>query len=103
MAISSRKGKFNRFNTGDTNVDRNLVGIEQSLNNLYENDLPHGIEFEDIALSTSDVIIKHTLGKTAKFIITDINANATIWKTGSTKDTITLQASATVTVSLYIY
>lgn len=59
---------------------------------------------EDIAVTTATVTIDHKLGRTPRgWIICKKNADARVWETASTSRTITLDSSATVTVSIWIF
>lgn len=56
------------------------------------------------AIGTSATIVNHGLGQAPQgyFVLTR-GANATVWQTAATTTTITLQASAPVTVDLWIF
>lgn len=89
--------------TGNSLVDRNLSDIQDALYPLVSNGLLNGIEVKNIAIS-GDTVVNHGLGRAVvSYIITDINANANVWRVAATSNSITLTASGPVTVSLWIY
>lgn len=64
-----------------------------------------GNAVKDIALTTSGLTVAHQLGRVPQgFFITAINANATVWQTQASDERfLYLDASATVTISIWVY
>lgn len=61
---------------------------------------------EDVDLTTTAVDVEHGLGRTVRgFIIVNKDANADVWRTDSSNESkfIKLDASGTVTVSLWVF
>lgn len=58
-----------------------------------------------VTLTTSSTNVAHQLGKApVAWLVVDRNANANVWRTGAANtDTIPLQASATVTVTIQFW
>lgn len=98
------RAKYTRYNTGNPSIDRNLADVQRSINLLYDVPLVTGIIVSEQVIGTSDTIINHGLNRTnARWIVLDKTANETVWRVGRDKNTITLRASASVTVDLYIF
>lgn len=93
--------------TGNSN--KNFVLMETSwaalLNPVLANPMSNGIFLTGINLINGVVTINHLLGKKMQgWLITDINAAATIFRTTAFNDkTLTLSCNATVTVNLYVF
>ena len=92
------------------------MNIETKINKLQENislkfdqfdamPFAKGNYLESVAISTSDTSVNHGLGVTPiGFIILDKNANATVWRSGTSTDKVlTLRASASVTINLWVF
>lgn len=77
----------------------------QSLNPFLANPLNYPQQLKNVALIAGSNTINHGLGRLMQgWFITDINGVATIYRSGLLNDlTITLTASAPVTVSLGVF
>jgi hypothetical protein len=64
-----------------------------------------GNAVSDIVITTSGLTVAHELGRIPQgYFITAINANATVWQTQASDDRfLYLDASATVTISIWVY
>lgn len=78
--------------------------VEEVLNPLVRIPLLDGVPFTDVAITTDGIQIEHGLGRTPLgFIVTDNNADVRIWRTASDSFTLTLDASGTATISVWVY
>lgn len=78
----------------------------QSLNTVMLNPLLQGKIITAISLlATTPLVINHGLGRTlVGWLLTDNTANAVVWRTSPiNSQTITLEASATTTISLWVF
>jgi hypothetical protein len=95
---------FRRLATQDADLTKVQNAIEQVINPLAKLPLLDGTPLTQIVLTTSALKVPHQLGRTPRgFFVTDLNANAVVFRTGSTDTTITLTASASCTVNLWVY
>ena len=67
-----------------------------------------GRQIGPLALTTSFQNFAHGLGRSAKFIVTDIDASATVWRDADTSNPdvtnyLRLRASAAANVYLWVY
>lgn len=72
---------------------------------VIDSPLNNGIFLKDIALISGTTIVNHRLGRKPQgWMITDINAAATIYKSQPFNPlTLILTSSAVVTVNLYVF
>lgn len=78
----------------------------QALNPLLVNPLTLGLQLQPVSLAaTTPLTINHLLGRVQQgYFITSQNASANIWQTQPFNNkTLTLEASAIVTISLWVY
>lgn len=97
---------FKRISTQDETTNRLQGNIQEFFKQLTSNPLLDGNLIEDVAVSTTAVEVNHGLGREpVGYITVKADANVTIYDTTSTtpKVTLKLTASATATVSLYIF
>ncbi len=75
------------------------------LDPIVANAILQGIAVNNVAIATSATDVPVKLGRTMQgFFITDINANAVVWRTAAlSADILTLQASAACTISLWCF
>jgi hypothetical protein len=75
--------------------------IDPMLANFFSN----GVQLNQVALTTTPTIIPHTLGQVPQgWIVSDLNADAVVFRTAPlTSSTITLQATASCVVNLWVY
>lgn len=75
------------------------------LNPILSNPLIQGNLLEKVVLAIGATVISHKLGRKPQgWIITDINASATVYRSAAFNDlTLTLTSSAVATVNLYIF
>ena len=74
-------------------------------NALAANPITQGLQLTGISLTTGSTTVKTTLGRTQLgWFITDINAAATVYRSGSfNASNMVLTASAPCTVSIWVY
>lgn len=102
--MSKARFKFFRYVTGNPSVDRNFEGIERIVNNIGNADILDGITILSKTINTTDTIVNHGLGRPVNgWIVVDKDGLGDVYKTASTKNTITLKSSVQVTVDLYVY
>lgn len=75
------------------------------LNPVLSNPVTNPILLTNITLSTGANVINHTLGKMQQgWIITDINAAVTVYRSATFNDkTLTLTSSGNATINLLVY
>ena len=75
------------------------------LDPIVANPIVQGSQLTGIALTTSPTTVPHKLGRTQQgFFITDINAAATIFRTGDfNASNMVLTASAACTVNIWVF
>lgn len=94
--------------TDDRNVNQLQQNLKQALDPFLKAALLQGYILSDVALSSGDNIIRHGLDRKLQGYITVLaNAAATIYdkqsENTSPETTLILNASAPVTVSLYVF
>lgn len=78
----------------------------QQINPVLRNAILNGHPLNDIILvANTPQAINHLLSKKQQgWFITDINANASVWRTEPfNSQTLTLEADANVTISMWVY
>lgn len=91
---------------GDYKADQVQKNIVQPLNQLLKIPLLDGTLLKDVALGTTSTAVPHKLNRAyIGFIITKINANSVVWisNTSDPSTYINLQASAGVTVDIWVF
>lgn len=76
------------------------------INPILGNPLVNGIILKDLSLSTGDNVISHLLQRNIQgYFVVDQNAAAQFYRKASSQPTLTmtLNSSANVTVSLYVF
>lgn len=92
------------FKTTLKELDQLQTRWKQVLDPISDNTLLKGRQVRDVALQTGVNVIDHRLGRQPQgWLIIDLNANATVYRSGWSDLTITLTASGPCTVSLYIF
>lgn len=76
-----------------------------ALTPIIQNEINQGILLQDITLQIGDNVINHLLTRAQKgWMITDINGVASIYRSQPLNDrTLTLNSSAVVTVSIWVF
>lgn len=82
-----------------------LTQWKSQLDPVVASPLALGQQLSAVAIATSPTTVSHGLGRTQLgWFITDINAAATIYRTGSFNDSnMVLTASAACTVNIWVY
>ena len=63
-----------------------------------------GVALKDVALTATAKEFRHGLGRVPHgFLVTDLDASATVYRTAKNRQTITLRASTNVTASVWVY
>lgn len=89
-----------------SDVDRVQDNIKLFSDQLVDIPILNGQLIENVALTTSAVLVNHKLGRAYRgWIVVDQSANASVYSTTTTLPTrfISLVASNTVTVSLWVF
>lgn len=95
--------------TGDATLDRNLDAIKQALDEIRAlANIQGGKPIEDLVLGTSDTEVFHGLNKSdVRYVVVKRSANAVVYAGATASNrpsqSITLRASAAVTVDLVVY
>jgi hypothetical protein len=101
MPRQAAQGHFDR-----QHETRAIADVAAGLNELARLPLLDGALVEGRALSTTPVDVPHGLGRTWRgWIVVGKSANIDIWESGQRDRTryLTLDASGTVTVSLWVF
>lgn len=80
--------------------------IERAFRQVVTKEILDGRLIQDVVITTASVAVSHGLGRTlVGWVVVDKNANADVWRVGTANaDTLlTLDASATVTVDLWVF
>lgn len=94
---------FKRINTDNFDINRVQDNI-QNLVNQINISITNGTIINTQVLTT-DTIVNHLLGRKPKgWIVVDKDANADVWRSGSTTDKkVILSATTSVNVVLYFF
>jgi len=91
------------FQTTDYELSKFQGYVKEFISQISGNQFLIGQEFS-VALTTSGKSIEHKLGRVPTgWIVTDTDANATIWRTGWSAETISFDASATVNAKIWVF
>lgn len=84
---------------------RALDHLGSALANVQRSVVVDGNLLEGVALSTTDTEVHHGLGRKPRgWVVVDQDADARVWRSvASTSSTLTLQASASVTINLWVF
>jgi len=87
------------------NLDMMQTKWAQELNPLLSNQLTNGILIPNITITTGSNTINHRLQrKQVGYIITDINASATLYRSQDFNNlTLTLTSNAACVISLWVF
>ena len=96
--------KFKKV-SDEKNIARIQENIGQAIDIIVDKAIIDGILIKDISLVTGSVnIISHKLNrKPLGYIVVKRDAESTIWDTSSNTKVISLNCSANVTVSIWIF
>jgi hypothetical protein len=98
---------FKKFNAPDRLMNTLQDNVDNSLRPLLTNPRNDGHLIENIVITSGTAkTVNHGLGRILRgWEIADKNANANVWKSTSSfpDKTLILNASANVTVSIYVY
>lgn len=95
---------FRKIQSADSTINRLQSQIEQSLNPVLKQAILDGVIINDIAITTAGVEIEHGLGRQPLgWALIDNQADARIWRTAWTDRLLTLDASGTSTISIYVF
>ena len=95
---------FRKTLTTDRELNRVQDQILAALNPVVRSTLLNYNEVKNIAITTAGLAIEHGLGRQPLgWVVTDIDANATVWKTAWDERFLTLDASGTANISILVY
>lgn len=95
---------FARVQTESREFNQLQLNLATTLQPILTNPLFNNQILRGVVLASGANTIYHLLDREPQgFIITDINAAAHVYRTAKTDKTITLQASAAVTVDIYLF
>lgn len=96
---------FRRFNFKDDLLARLQDNIGESLDSLLPVELLNGVRHESFTVGTGDTVLNHLLGRLPRgWIIIAVYGSAnSIWETGRNTSSLTLRASASVRVDLWVF
>jgi hypothetical protein len=94
---------FKQVNTNDQNLQLIQDNVSAAIQPLDTAPLTRGNLFTDIALTSGSNQIAHKLGRApTRWVITDINAAVTVYRTSWDTAYINLTASGACTISLWV-
>ncbi len=78
---------------------------KSQLDPVLANFFSNGVQLTQVNLTTTPTVIPHTLGQVPKgWIVSDLNADSVVFRTAPlTSSNITLQATASCIVNLWVY
>ncbi len=99
------KPRFFRKTLGGDEDSRSLqTNIEQAIAGFIKSPLLDGLQLDDVSLATGNTKIKHKLGRKIRgYLIVKRSNASTIYDSASDDLFLTLNASAPLTVSLWIF
>lgn len=98
--------QFKTFVSSLPDVQKLINHVQEYLNQLTNNVILDGVLVENISVSTSPTQINHGLGREVRgYLLVKSSANVTIYSTTNTtpKSLLTITASGSATISLYIF
>jgi len=91
------------FQTANYELSKVMGYTKEFASQFMENPFLLGAVFE-LAITTASVSFDHKLGKTPTgWIVTDKDANADIWRVSWDETTITLDASASANIKIWVF
>jgi len=94
---------FKKIEIEDYKTSKMFENVNEFLNQLMPNPFMIG-NVIDVTVLTTATQITHGLGQVPiGFMLLDITANATVWRVSSTDKFITLQASASCPVKIWVF
>lgn len=94
---------FQTINTTDKELQKIQDNITTAITGIEAKPFLGGVLLSSVSLSSGTNQIAHTLGKRPTlWVICDLSAAATIYRTASDTKFLTLQASAPCTISLWV-
>jgi hypothetical protein len=89
---------------GDFKLEQLQRNIEDFLKASVPEFLANGEDLGQLVLASGANVVNHKLQRVPQgFLILDQNANASVYRTAATDRTVTLTASAAVTVKVWVY
>jgi hypothetical protein len=108
MPVPSGLVQFKKVGQKSPEVTQFQDNCEQTFNRLTNKQILDGVLLEDVVLTTAALNVSHGLGRPVTgYMVIKRNANAVVYdnESSNTKKTqfLILRASATVTVSLWVF
>lgn len=95
---------FRRVRLKDKETEQLQSNVVQALQPLLKSPIIDGVHLKDVALASGSNDVNHGLGRPIEgWIVTNRSGTATVHSTGSNYKTLTLVASADVTVSIWVF
>ena len=98
--------QFKSFVSKTPDVQKLINHVSEFLNQLINNPVLDGVIIDNISVSTSPTNISHGLGREVRgYYIVKASAGVTIYDTANTtpKSLLTITASGSATITLYIF
>jgi hypothetical protein len=91
--------------TGDVGLDLFMTRLKSGLDPVLANPLVNGLLLRNISLSIGDNVVNHRLSRQMQgWMLVDQSAGVVLYRSAPLNDlTLTLNASAPVTVSLWVF
>lgn len=96
--------QFRKIRTGDINLDQLQTNVEQVFGEIQKKPIIDGTLLSGVVVGTTETEVNHELNRQPLgFIVVDRNSAGVVYKTRATSKLLVLQASAPVTVSLWVF
>lgn len=103
-AAMSRPRSFSKFQGEDKDLQKLQRNIETAVNQVLRNPLLDGRLIPDVNLISGNTKIEHKLARNLRgYLVIDRNNGATIYTTSKDENYLTLNSSAAITVSLWVF
>lgn len=101
MSQRQKLGTINSRNYELMTVQRN---VDKAFDPLYNSAIVYGEQLNDLAVSTTATEFSHKLGRQPLgWIVVDKDADVRVWRTAWNSRTITLDASGSASISVWVY
>ncbi len=97
--------QLRKISTDDPVVRQIQDNVQQVISPIVDKAILDGVYLKDVELTTGSIdIVGHKLGRQPLgYIVVKRNANSTIWDSATDKRTLSLNCSANVTISIWIF
>lgn len=95
---------YRKIKSANPDIEALQQQLEQVLNPIVRVAMLSGVQLTDVAVTTAGVQLEHGLGRQPLgWFITDLDTGVHVWRTAWDKFTLTLDASGSATINLWVY